>query len=50
MDSIEFNPTLREVQQDPYRWYRRLRDEAPVYRNPALGAYGLFRYEDCKHT
>ena len=50
MSSIEFNPTLREVQQDPYPWYRRLRDEAPVYRIPALNAYGLFRYEDCKHT
>ena len=50
MSSIEFNPTLREVQQDPYPWYRRLRDEAPVYRIAALNAYGLFRYEDCKHT
>ena len=50
MSSIEFNPTLREVQQDPYPWYRRLRDEAPVYRIAALNAYGLFRYDDCKHT
>ena len=50
MSSIEFNPTLPEVQQDPYPLYRRLRDEAPVYRIPALNAYGLFRYDDCKHT
>ena len=50
MSNIEFNPTSREVQQDPYPWYRRLRDEAPVYRIAALNAYGLFRYDDCKHT
>ena len=50
MSSIEFNPTLREVQQDPYPFYRRLRDEAPVCHIPALKAYGLFRYEDCKNT
>ena len=50
MPSLEFDPTSRAVQQDPYPWYRRLRDEAPVFRIPALNAYGLFRYEDCKHT
>ena len=50
MTQLVFDPTLREVQQDPYPWFKRLRDEAPVYRIPALNAYGLFRYEDCKHT
>ena len=50
MTKFVFDPTLREVQQDPYPWFKRLRDEAPVYRIPALNAYGLFRYEDCKHT
>jgi cytochrome P450 len=38
------------VQRDPYTWYRRLRDEAPVCRIEALDAWGLFRYEDCKNT
>lgn len=45
-----FNPTLEEVQQDPYPWYRRLRDEAPVYWIEALNAWGLFRYDDCKNA
>jgi cytochrome P450 family 109 len=50
MTQLLFDPTLREVQQDPYPCFKRLRDEAPVYLIPALKAYGLFRYEDCKHT
>ena len=50
MSVLEFNPTLPEVQQDPYPWYRRLRDEAPLSFIPALNAWGLFRYDDCKHT
>ena len=50
MSAVEFNPTLPEVQQDPYPWYRRLRDEAPVSFIPALNAWGLFRYDDCKHA
>ncbi|MGH8596085.1 MAG: cytochrome P450, partial [Gammaproteobacteria bacterium] len=47
---IAFDPTRRDVQNDPYPYYRRLRDEAPVYRVPALKAYALFRYDDCKYT
>lgn len=50
MRAVDFDPTLREVQQDPYPWYRRLRDEAPVSYIPALKAWGLFRYDDCKQT
>ncbi len=46
----DFDPTRPEVQRDPYPWYRRLRDEAPVCHIPALNAWGLFRYDDCKHT
>lgn len=45
-----FDPTSRDVQQDPYPWYRRLRDEAPVFWIDALNAWGLFRYDDCKHA
>lgn len=47
---IEFDPTQRAVQQDPYPYYRRLRDEAPVYRIDALKGYALTRYDDCKNT
>ena len=27
MTAVEFNPTRREVQQNPYPYYHRLRDE-----------------------
>jgi cytochrome P450 len=50
MNTVDFDPTRREVQQNPYPYYRRLRDEAPVYRIAALNAYGLFRYDDCRNT
>lgn len=48
--SVAFDPTQHDVQRDPYPWYRRLRDHAPVHYIAALNAWGLFRYDDCKHT
>lgn len=48
--SIDFNPALRHVQLNPYPYYRRMRDEAPVYRIDTLNAYALTRYDDCKNT
>lgn len=50
MTTVEFDPTRRDVQQDPYPYYRRLRDEAPVYHIAALNAYALTRFEDCRNT
>ena len=50
MTALDFDPTSHAVQQDPYPHYRRLRDAAPVAWIPALNAYGLFRYADCKHA
>lgn len=38
-----FDPSLRD---DPYPLWRRLRDEAPVYRNDKLDFYALSRYSD----
>ena len=35
-----------EVQEDPYEYYRALREQAPVYRMPDAGAYLLSRYRD----
>jgi cytochrome P450 len=48
--AIAFNPLLFEVQQEPYRYYARLRDESPVYYIESLGAWGIFRYDDVVHT
>jgi cytochrome P450 len=43
---IDYNPFLFDIQHNPYPTYRRLRDEAPVYRHPELGFYALTRYAD----
>jgi cytochrome P450 len=44
--AVVFNPYAHEVHDDPYPTYRRLRDEAPVYRNDELGFWALSRYAD----
>jgi hypothetical protein len=43
---LAFDPTAYEVHEDPYPLYRRLRDEAPVYRNETLGFWALSRHAD----
>jgi cytochrome P450 family 109 len=48
--ALEFNPLADEFQQEPYPVYRQLRDEAPVHFIESIGAWGLFRYEDCART
>ena len=49
-NELNFDPTRRDVQTDPHPFYRRLRDEAPVYYIAKLNAYALSRYEDCKNA
>jgi pimeloyl-[acyl-carrier protein] synthase len=44
-DTLEFNPYLPEVHEDPYPLYARLRDEDPVHRS-ALGMWVLTRHAD----
>jgi cytochrome P450 len=43
---LVFNPFDREHYRDPYPTYKRMREEAPVYRNDALGLAALFRFDD----
>src|SRR5690348_11256848 len=43
---VEFDPFSATFFDDPYDVYRRLRDEAPVYRNETYGFYALSRYDD----
>ncbi len=45
-DPLVFNPYAHEVHDDPFPFYRRLRDEAPVYHNEELGFWALSRYDD----
>jgi len=43
---VEYNPYAYEVHEDPFPVYRALRDEAPLYRNEALGFWALSRHAD----
>lgn len=44
--AVDFNPYAHEFHDDPFPFYRRLRDEAPAYNNPELGFWALSRYDD----
>lgn len=43
---LRFDPYDPATQRDPYPVYRRLRDEAPVYRDEERGFWALSRFED----
>jgi cytochrome P450 len=43
---VEFDPYSNDFFDSPYGTYRRMRDEAPVYYNPAYDFYALTRYDD----
>jgi cytochrome P450 len=43
---LAFDPTSPDFRRDPYQFYRKLRETAPVFRNPA-GGWLLSRYRDC---
>jgi cytochrome P450 len=45
---INYDPYDFEIDADPYPTFRRLRDEAPLYRNEKYDFYALSRYEDVK--
>ena len=45
-EPVRYDPFSWEIHADPYPIYRRLRDEAPVYRDEAGGFYALSRYAD----
>ncbi|GII81016.1 cytochrome P450 [Sphaerisporangium rufum] len=46
MAEIDFDPFDPAHRADPYPYYRRLREVAPVWRSPR-GAWVLTRYRDC---
>ena len=41
-----FDPYDWDIRVDPYPAYRRLRDEAPLYRNDEFDFYALSRFDD----
>jgi cytochrome P450 len=44
--AFSYDPFSPVVQQDPYPYYRTLRDEFPVYHNPERGFFAISRYAD----
>src|SRR3990172_8286138 len=46
MDELRYDPSAPAIAEDPYPTYRRLRDEAPLYRIERLGIWVLSRYAD----
>lgn len=48
MSDLYWDPFSHEIDDDPFPYYRRLRDEAPVYRNERFGFYALSRYDDVR--
>ena len=43
---LVLDPYDYDFHEDPYPYYRRLRDEAPLYHNEELGFWALSRHSD----
>ena len=44
--AVSYDPYDPVIDVDPHPTWRRMRDEAPLYRNERLGFYALSRYDD----
>jgi cytochrome P450 len=45
-DELYWDPFDTDIDAEPYEVWRRLRDEAPLYRNERYGFYALSRFDD----
>jgi cytochrome P450 len=45
---VHYDPYDIDIDVDPYPTWRRMRDEAPLYRNEELDFYALSRWDDVK--
>lgn len=43
---LSYDPYDQAIDENPHPTWKRLRDEAPLYRNDKLGFYALSRYDD----
>lgn len=46
LSDVILDPYDYDFHEDPYPYYQRLRDEAPLYRNEELGFWALSRHRD----
>lgn len=44
--SIYYDPYSFEIDENPYPWFKRLRDDAPLYYNEKYNFYALSRFAD----
>jgi cytochrome P450 len=44
--TLVYDPSSYELHEDPFPTYRRMQDEAPLYRNPEMGFWALTRFDD----
>ena len=44
--TLVYDPSSYELHEDPFPVYRRMQDEAPLYKNPEMGFWALTRFED----
>ncbi|HEY1830743.1 MAG TPA: cytochrome P450 [Acidimicrobiales bacterium] len=45
-DTLVYDPSSYDIHENPFPVYRRMQDEAPLYRNEAMGFWALTRFED----
>jgi cytochrome P450 len=45
---VLLDPYDYDFHEDPYPYYKRLRDEAPLYRNEEIGFWALSRHQDVR--
>lgn len=50
MTDAEFDPYSYEVHDNPYPYYRALREQKPVYHNDQYGFYLLTKWEDVRNA
>ncbi|BBX00385.1 cytochrome [Mycolicibacterium moriokaense] len=46
ISEVTLDPYNYDFHEDPYPYYKRLRDEAPLYRNDELGFWAVSRHAD----
>jgi cytochrome P450 len=46
ISEVTLDPYNYDFHEDPYPYYKQLRDEAPLYRNDELGFWALSRHRD----
>ncbi len=44
--TLVYDPSSYELHEDPFPIYRRMQDEAPLYRNAEMGFWALTRFDD----